>query len=211
MMDTDNQTSDRTGRPPGGVTPLISMGRRGLVVSLLCWLVPTSGKAQTSTEEKGIVDSFKTYVQLRLQSYKKNPHERVSSRPSGVVRVYFEPVLATVEMDVQRNNSLVSPYVAQCNFQLVEHRTKFHESRDAAVADSTFVDSRISPHYHRYAYQDGKWIPKVRQNKPFFAERSVMGALADRLFDCTEVVVGGPDAGEADAYGCMEEYDDARR
>jgi hypothetical protein len=105
--------------------------------------------------------------------------------------MYFQPVQSSVSIDVERTTSLVSPYIGTLEFQMVEHYTAFHETREDAEADSAFVNSQVKTHKHSYAYQDGKWVPKTR--------KYVVNGLG--MFDCDEVITVGDDAGERDLYG----------
>lgn len=59
---------------------------------------------------------------------------------------------------------------------------------------------------YNYANQDGKWVPKIRQYSAFREGASARGVAA--WFDCAEVIKTGPNAGENDIEGCLEEYDD---
>jgi hypothetical protein len=164
--------------------------------AFLVILAPALALAQSSSEDKQAVESFKSYVQQHLASYKQNRRERVTLLGGGWVREYFEPNLDSTSIDIQKTASLVSPYVGKVDFQLIRHITKFHKSRSEAEVDSAFVQETAVTHKHTYAYQDGKWVPKVRQH-----------VSEDELYPCDEVLTVGPDAGERDIYGCLEEYD----
>ncbi len=93
--------------------------------------------------------------------------------------------------------SLVSPYTATLDFRLIRHYTTFHKSRAEATTDSSFLKSDAVTHKHTYAYQDEKWMPKIRKYVGYEGE----------LYDCDEVITAGDNAGEHDIHGCLEEYD----
>jgi hypothetical protein len=114
--------------------------------------------------------------------------------------MYYEPDQSSATIDVQKTASLVSPYIGKLEFQLVQHFTTFHKTRKEAESDSAFVRSRAVIHKHTYAYQDGRWVPKVRK---------YVGYNSD-MYDCDEVINTGENAGERDLNGCLEEYDTPR-
>jgi hypothetical protein len=155
--------------------------------------------AQSTSEDKQAVESFKSYIQQHFASYKQNRRERVTMLGGGWVKEYFEPNSDSASIDVQKTTSLITPYTGKLDFQLVRHMTGFHKTREDAAADSSFVKTTIAIHHHTYAFQDGKWLPKVRQHES--------PGLENQLFRCDEVITQGPDAGEKDINGCLEEYD----
>jgi hypothetical protein len=168
----------------------------GLMLCVLC-------RAQSNDDEKKAVTSFKTYVQHHLESYKTNRREKVSSLGGGWVKEYFEVDAGSAEFDVQRTNSLISPYTGKLEFRMIRHFTAFHRTREEAIADTAFIHSDIASHRHNYAYQDDKWIPKVRQHRA-----EAFGNT--EWYDCAEVIEKGDNARQTDINGCMEEYDDIK-
>src|SRR5579862_658984 len=188
-------------------TASCSRGRRGAMKRLLRAVILAGlflASATAQSDEKKAVDSLKVYVQHHLDSYQMNRRERVTKLGGGWVKQYFEMDVNSAEMDVQRTTSLISPYTARLDFRMILHLTAFHRSRDEAVEDTVFMQSDIYLHRHNYAYQDGKWVPKIRQHK-----WDIRNALVPMPWsDCTEVVMTGPDAGKTDMFGCLEEFDD---
>lgn len=160
-----------------------------LVVSALAF-------GQNANPDKEALDSFKKYVGLHLASYEHNRRERVALLGGGWVKEYFEPDKGSEGIDVEKTSSLVSPYMGELDFRLVRHYTAFHQTRDEAAADSSFVQSDAVMHKHRYAYQDEKWVPKTRKY-----------VVGEDEYDCDEVVAAGANAGQHDIHGCLEEYD----
>jgi hypothetical protein len=173
----------------------------GLTLCLVCW-------AQ-SNDEKKVVDSFKNYVQHHLDSYKTNRREKVTLLGGGWVKEYYEADVNSAEFDVQRTTSLISPYTGRLEFRMIRRFTAFHKSREEAMADTDFPRTDITEHRHNYAYQDGRWIPKIRQHRAFGERARAFGN--NTWFDCAEVIETGANAGETDTNGCLEEYDDAKR
>jgi hypothetical protein len=151
---------------------------------------------QDTSSDKQVVDSFKTYVQQHFASYEHNRRERTTLLGGGWAKVYYLPDQSSAGIDVQRTASLVSPYMATLEFKLVMHYTAFHKTRKEAEGDSNFVSSMAVTHKHTYAYQDGKWVPKIRKYVAYGG-----------TYDCDEVVTAGDNAGERDINGCLEEYD----
>lgn len=152
---------------------------------------------QSTNPDKEVVDSFKTYVHRHLASYERNHHERATKLGGGWVNEYFEPDLDSTSIDVQRTSSLVSPYIGKLEFRLVRHYTAFHRTRGEAASDSKFLRSDVALHKHSYAFQDDRWVPKVRK---------YVGPEEDE-YNCDETIRVGENAGERDIHGCLEEYD----
>jgi hypothetical protein len=117
-----------------------------------------------SNDEKKVVDSFKSYVQHHLDSYKTNRRERVLLFPDvGWVHQYYEVDAGSAKIDMQRTNSPLAPYTGTLEFRLIRHYTAFHASREEATVDTDFEKSDVNLHHHTYAYQDQEWIPKTRR------------------------------------------------
>jgi hypothetical protein len=154
--------------------------------------------AAQSPDEKKVLDAFKSYISSHLASYKVNRRERVTKLGGGWVKEYYEPE-PEYSINAERTSSLISPYVGSLDFVLVRHYTDFHKTREEAVADSNFVKHDSAKHRHTYAYQDGKWVPKVRK---FY-----YGWPLDKWFDCDKVITEGENSGAKDIQGCLEEYD----
>lgn len=176
--------------------------------------------AARSDDERKAVESFKGYVEHHFGSYKTNRRERVRLLGGGWVKQYFTADVNSAEIDVQRTTSLISPYTGKLEFRIIRHFTAFHQSREEAMTDAAFPQTSITSHRHNYAYQDGKWVPKIRQHRAFDESAQAVAAWFNSVgdsasaqavaawFDCAEVIKAGPNAGETDIEGCLEEYDD---
>jgi hypothetical protein len=151
---------------------------------------------QDASNDKQVVESFRTYMQQHFASYEHNRRERTTLLSQGWMKMYYQPDQSSAGIDVQRTASLVSPYIGTLEFKLVNHFTAFHKSRKEAESDSTFVNSKAVSHTHTYAYQDGKWVPKTRKHVEY-----------GDTYNCDEVISVGENAGERDINGCLEEYD----
>lgn len=142
-----------------------------------------------------IVTSFREYLARHLASYKTNNRQTVTLLGGGWVTEFYKPKDETA-IDVQTTNSLVSPYLAVGEFNLVRYRTAFHKTKEEAAADNNYVANDETKHRHTYAYQDGKWVPKTRQNYL---------AILNSWSDCNEVIKTGPNIGATNIHGCWEE------
>jgi hypothetical protein len=179
-----------------------SMSR--LLMLLLSALLLSPGPAVAQSEDQDALATFKAYVNHHLSSYKQNQREKVSKFGGGWANQYFEPDVLSASIDVEKTNSLVSPYTASLKFRMIRHRTALHDKKEDAANDSQFTNQDSWFHEHTYAYQDKQWVPKTRRCKP---ER-----FADANWSrCDEVIQGGDNAGAHDINGCLEEYDDASK
>jgi len=142
---------------------------------------------QDASNDKQVVESFKTYVQQHFASYEHNRRERTALLGQGWVKEYYQPDQSSASIDVERTSSLVSPFVGTSEFKMVEHYTEPHGTRKEAEADSTFVRTKVVMHTHIFAYQDGKWVPKSRKHEGYGG-----------TYDCDEVISVGENAGERD-------------
>ena len=157
-------------------------------------LYPSQTVAQSEDQEA--LAAFKAYVSHHLTSYQQNRRQRVMMYSQGWVSEYFEPDPASASIDVEKTNSLVSPYTGSLDFRLIRHRTAFHASRQDAASDSNFVQQDSWVHKHTYAHQEKQWVPNTRESKP---EKFTTAEWSR----CDE----GKNA-QFDLRGCLEEYDD---
>src|SRR6266568_6951357 len=177
--------------------PMIRPFQSGFVPCLFIVFASTVALGQTASSDTQALESFKRYIHQHLASYERNRRERVTKLGGGWVKEYYEPDTNSASIDVERTSSLVSPYTATLDFRLIRHYTTFHKSRAEATTDSSFLKSDAVTHKHTYAYQDEKWMPKIRKYVGYEGE----------LYDCDEVITAGDNAGEHDIHGCLEEYD----
>jgi hypothetical protein len=64
-------------------------------------------------------------------------------------------------IDVRRTDSLASPYIGICNFELKWLFTDKHATEDEAKKDNVFKPDEYATKYTRtYAYQKGVWLLK---------------------------------------------------
>ena len=181
------------------------MGAQGMpkfLLLLLSALLFCPPQSVAQSEDQDALAAFRSYVNHHLSSYKQNKREEVTMFGGGWAKEYFEPDVASASIDVEKTNSLISPYTASLTFKMIRHRTALHQTKEGAANDSQFTDQDSWLHEHTYAYQDKQWVPKTRRCK---TERFA-GA---NWSHCDEVITTGENAGEHDINGCLEEYDDA--
>jgi hypothetical protein len=109
-----------------------------------------------------VAKSFRAYIADYVASYKTDRREQVVQTSGGWSRQYFE-VGSEYGIDVRKTDSLISPYVGVAEFALTMHYTAFHKTQAEAEADHRFVQSMSMEHRHTYAYQDGAWALKSRE------------------------------------------------
>jgi hypothetical protein len=145
------------------------MRRYGVSVFLfgmVILLMPSIFIGDEKADQDG-VKAFKQYVSGYMTSYETDKREQVVKLGGGWVKMRFEPV-GVPNIDVRKTDSLISPYIGVCEFTLARHYTAFHPSREAAQADDQLVNGGETKHKHTYAFQDGHWVPTLRQNYDAF-------------------------------------------
>jgi len=185
--------------------------RRRLLFAVVIPLLLQHLWAQSS-DEKRVIDSFDVYVHHHLDSYETNRRERVLLFPAGWVHQYYELDARGSKTDIQRTNSLLTPYVGTLEFRLIRHYTVFYKSREEAAADVHFVRVDVNVHRHTYAYQSEHWLPKERKfhipehDRSTVRARILLGQPVNddyiEWFDCN-----GPIGTQRDIRGCLEEFD----
>ena len=120
-----------------------------------------------------VVASFKKYMTNYVASYKTDRREQVDHKSGGWSRKYFE-LGADYSIDVRKTDSLISPYAGFAELVLTMHSTAFHKTQVEAETDHNFIESYSMKRRNTYAYQDGGWILKSRQEYV-----SVLGKWSD--------------------------------
>lgn len=144
-------------------------------------------------EQKAAVKSFKQYIENFMQSYEEGKHERVRR---GYPNMWYKEdfsLKGNYSIDVRSTNSLIFPIKGFCEFTLVRHSTAWHLSKENAESDNNFVLTQPPvKHRHTYAFQDGHWVPILRQHYSFENE----------WMNCDDCKDGEPVY--YDEYGCWE-------
>ena len=102
-------------------------------------------------ENKNIdaVKTFKGYMTKHVDSYKKDKREVITLLGGGWANIYYESE-NTYKIDVQKTNSLNTPYNGFCEFTLVRYFSSFHKNKEDAAKDKVFIKSDKT--IHRYHY-----------------------------------------------------------
>jgi hypothetical protein len=192
---------------------------QGITVrTFLLGLIPTWFYAQTN--EDAALTSFKALVNRHIDSYKPNGRISVRKGTDGWIRERFVLDTASVTFDVERTNSLVSPYVGTLSFTLAQAVTPQHKMEAEAAADNFMVLDAVdtTTHKHAFSYQDQQWRPKTRTYHHSLAQMTPEQRRSDSLvrvlsgeFPCDEFLHKKATAAEQDSHGCLEEFDDAFR
>lgn len=157
-------------------------------------LALTLSSCQVQQDQKAL-ESFKALVRHHVDSYKPNGREHVFV---GLIfegknlwikdRFTIDPT--SVNFDVQKTSSLVSPFVGTLTFTITITRTSLHPTKaEAAVDTDCSHETEVFLHRHVFVYQDSQWRPKSRQHR-------VEGEWRDCVF-----------RNDVDVHGCLEEFD----
>jgi len=152
---------------------------------------------ENKAENVNPVETFKEYISEHLDSYKKDKRGRITLAGGGWINLHYEPD-NNYKIDVQKTNSLVTPYSGFCEFTLNRRFTAFHKNKENASKDSIFIKSITIIHRHNYGFQENKWIVTSREHK-------MISSLMD--FDwnsCDEVLQEGEQKGLSNLHGCWE-------
>ena len=148
----------------------ISMRLLKLAVPILLLVLGATTLVTLAQSDSDVVTSFKRYVADYVESYKTDRREQIVQSGDALGQPVPEwhkesfDAPQNVNLDVQKTNSLVSPYIGVLEFSQTEHSTAIHTSKDDAEKDGNFIKILVLQHRHTYAFQDGVWVPKSRQN-----------------------------------------------
>lgn len=140
-----------------------------------------------------VVSKFEKLLKTHFESYKTNPREKITKLGGGWAKVRYS-LDGEYKYDVQTSNSLISPYVGNCEFKLKREYTKFHQTKEEAKSDSEFVNSDALLHKHYYSYTKEKWNITKRENEGYKS-----------WYDCNEKISIGENQGSENIHGCWEE------
>ena len=143
------------------------------------------------------VKTFKEYISKHLDSYKYDKRERITLLGGGWVSLHYEPEYS-YKFDVQKTNSLVTPYTGFCEFTFTRHFTAFHKNKEDAPKDTIFVKSDKTIHRHHYGFQENKWVVTSREHK------MISSVMDFDWNDCDEILQEGEQKGLSNIYGCWE-------
>jgi hypothetical protein len=164
-----------------------------LLLSLILMFSITSITFSAQTDDTQALESFKTQIRDFFLSYNTNNRQRIAKLGGGWAKEQYIPI-EKYSYDVKRSDSLVSPYVATCEFNLIRKRTDFHSTKVQAEQDNNFIHSNSRIHRHSYAFQDNQWTVTKRVNQE----------PGDDWSDCNEIISMGENAGATNIFGCWE-------
>ena len=165
------------------------MSSINLTMVLLLFLNLTSIEAKSQVD---VVSNFELQLENHFKSFKDNPRSRLVKLGGGWVREQFE-LNGEYKYDIQKTNSLISPYSAYCEFTLKRKFTEFHDSKEDAIIDLDYKKNDLKLHKHFYSYQKGKWVISKRENEGYFGWNS-----------CNERILEGDNKGDNNIFGCWE-------
>jgi hypothetical protein len=147
-----------------------------IVTILMTILVVDSGCSRTigkPTEDP--VASFKQKVGDFVNTYKQSKHEEVFhiDRFEDVVAEGWrkgssELVPDSYLVDVEKTDSLVSPYIGTLKFDTKMFVSNLQDSEKGARETQIFTNTNhpyVHNHLHTYSYQDGAWVVKSRKQR----------------------------------------------
>lgn len=122
--------------------------------------------APQKTEAEQLVDAFKAKVQADLLSHKSRkdvwPQTETEYEEAGWYLVQVE-VPDTFSMNVEKTDSIVSPYLGTAEFPVTGNVSYPRNSKDEALGATEFKSHYAIQHRLTYAYQSGEWVFKSEQ------------------------------------------------
>ncbi|TCL32201.1 hypothetical protein EV210_12321 [Anaerospora hongkongensis] len=150
---------------------------RKLSILLALFICFNINLAFASTEQD-ILAEFKQLAKAHMESYKTDSREKITFAPKETIpgtKFITEArwikdkyiVHEDYKIDVQKTNSLVSPYIGVLVFKLDRYVvTSYISKEDAEKKEYPPIDLRWqTEHKHTYAFQDGKWITTERKSR----------------------------------------------
>ena len=119
-----------------------------------------------SPSESSVLSSFQTIVTKYLESIESDSRILVYYvEPNSLIKstggwIKSKCSIAESSFDVQKTNSLVSPFIGIINYKLYIHTTKYNLTQEKAKEDDNF-NNPGRPYAVRvhFAYQSEKWVP----------------------------------------------------
>ena len=168
-----------------------------LIVFSFILLQCSENRKSDKVENIDPVKTFKDYITKHLSSYKQDKRENITLLGGGWVRLYYEPE-SNYKIDVQKTNSLVTPYTGYCEFTLTRHFTTFYKNKEDAAKDSIFIKSDKTIHRHHYGFQENNWVVTSREHM------MISSVMDNDWYDCNEVLQEGIEKGKSNIFGCWE-------
>jgi hypothetical protein len=90
-------------------------------------------------------------------------HPFVVHRSDGWQNRKYEQELP-YSIDVRKTDSLVSPYIGTVEFKLYFYLADVHDTKEKAEKDTGFGSVATLRHRYTFAFQQDKWVLKLRES-----------------------------------------------
>jgi hypothetical protein len=146
--------------------------------------------------ESDIKVLFTTQIQKFVDSYKTNNHKRSSELGGGWCQVVYN-IDTNVTYDIEKTNSILSPYRAVLNFRLYASKSSFHKSKPESDLDDKIENEpfEVRSHSHIFEFKDNSWLVVNRNNQ---------NSSSSKIVSCDEVIQTGLNRGDKNIFGCWE-------
>lgn len=148
-----------------------------LSVALMALSQTACHKEPEKTEAQKIVDSFRAKVDGDLQNHKSRKDVWPQTEDQYAEAGWYmedDELPASYSINVDKTDSLVSPYMGTAEFLVTGSVTYPKNSKDEALAATQFKDSYSINHRLLYAYQNGQWI--FKSEKCYYYDITVDGS-----------------------------------
>jgi len=129
------------------------------------------------TEAQKIVDGFKQKVDGDLQNHKSSkdvwPQKSDEYQEAGWLSEQDE-VSPNYSVNVEKTDSLVSPYLGTVEFPVTGSRSHLQNSKEEALEATQVEKSYSVNHRLVYAYQNGQWV--FKSEKCYYYDITVDGS-----------------------------------
>lgn len=156
------------------------------IVFALLIVAPTALAAE---DEQTVVSSFEEVIQQHINSYQDDPRTMVYYVPGDTEYIQIKggwrkskcTVSNDYTYDIQKTNSIITPYTSTLTYKMKILVTNAQASKAAAEACETFNDDHYPNEYRiTFSYQHNQWVPKK------YEERSLSPLLDNQWSDINE-------------------------
>lgn len=162
---------------------VLLMVKKLVLLVLFCFFIlPATSFAEADGQQA--YQEFKAMIENHIASYETDNRGGIANYGNnespkaifheGWKRCYYTADSSYVINDVRKTNSISTPFIGIYTFKLIRYQTMPHATKAEAEADNTFYQTHITYHRHTFAYQDGAWVRKTREqsqdNEYFFPD-----------------------------------------
>lgn len=108
------------------------------------------------------LESFEIILHNEIEPFYKNYGTVIENLRNEWVKVQMFPS-SDFRYDVQKTDSLVSPYVAVVEFDLIQNYTVGHKTREDAISDENYAFNKQFSRKLNFSWQGGRWIAKSEE------------------------------------------------